>query len=263
MPIRESYAHGVPCWIDLATPDTDAAKAFYAAVFGWTYIDNPTPDGGAYVMAQKDGNEVAGMMKIGDGAGEGAMPPVWSTYISVDDIDATFSKVAPAGGQVMMPPMDVMDHGRMSFVFDPTGAAIGFWQAGAHHGARLINEPGSLCWNELQTPDVPRAAKFYADVLGWGTQSMDMGEGMDYTILTVGEDGIAGAMNPPMEGIPPHWSVIFAVDDADGAVARTTAAKGSILAEPFDIPVGRAAALADPFGAIFQVIKLAEQPPTY
>lgn len=66
--------------------------------------------------------------------------------------------------------MDVLDAGRMAFLVDPTGGFIGLWQAGRHHGAELVNEPGALVWNELRTRDVEAAAAFYGEVLGWTTQ---------------------------------------------------------------------------------------------
>jgi len=71
---------------------------------------------------------------------------------------------------VFIAPMDVLDAGRMAFLVDPTGGFIGLWQAGRHHGAELVNEPGALVWNELRTRDVEAAAAFYGEVLGWTTQ---------------------------------------------------------------------------------------------
>ena len=49
------------------------------------------------------------------------MPPVWMTYVNVDSADDTVAKVAANGGTVFMPPMDVMDAGRMAVFADPVG----------------------------------------------------------------------------------------------------------------------------------------------
>src|ERR1700721_32025 len=76
------------------------------------------------------------------GAPEGR-PPMWNTYIAVDDVDATVDKVGPAGGQVLMAPVDIGEAGRMAFVADPTGPAVGLWQANRHIGATLVGEPGA------------------------------------------------------------------------------------------------------------------------
>ena len=70
------------------------------------------------------------------------MPPVWTSYVSVDDIDATVAKAEPAGGTVMQPPMDIMEAGRMAVVADPAGAVICMWEARVHIGAEVVNEPG-------------------------------------------------------------------------------------------------------------------------
>jgi predicted enzyme related to lactoylglutathione lyase len=257
MPARTEYAHGTPSWIDLATPDVEKAKEFYNDLFGWAYDEQPAGEQGTYVMADLDGAAVAGMMEQDPSQG---MPPFWNTYVTVDDLEAAVGRVEPAGGTVMMPPMDVMDAGRMAVIVDPTGGIISLWETKGHIGARVVNEPGSLCWNELVTTDVAAAAKFYGDVLGWTTEEMEMGPDMPpYIIFKVGDDGVAGAMNPPMPGMPTFWSVYIAVEDADKTVEKARAAGATIHAEPTDTGVGRLAAIADPTGAVVSVIALADQ----
>ncbi len=260
MPERSSYNHGTPSWIDLSTTDPDAAQSFYAAIFGWAYDRNPTDQGSDYIMAHIGGKATAGMMQQPAEVAEMGLPPAWNTYVTVSDLDATTGQVAAAGGAVHMPPMQVMDSGRMAIIADPSGAVVGLWQANEHIGAELINEHGTLTWTECQTPDVPAAAKFYGELFGWTTEEMDMGPEGAYTIFNLDAEGVAGAMNPPMDGIPPHWAIVFAVDDCEGCVATARTEGGTILLEPMDIPVGRQAVIADPQGAVFGVIKLAEPP---
>jgi predicted enzyme related to lactoylglutathione lyase len=149
--------------------------------------------------------------------------------------------------------MDVMDAGRMAVVIDPSGAAVALWQASKHIGATLVNEPGAFIWNELITDD-PKAAEFYTRVLGVTTSTMDMGTG-EYTLFHVGGDMVGGTVPPPMAGVPNHWHVYFAVDDADATAARITGLGGSIVVEPFDSPVGRMAVARDPQGAMFSIIQ--------
>jgi predicted enzyme related to lactoylglutathione lyase len=151
-----------------------------------------------------------------------------------------------------------MDAGRMAFVMDPGGAAVAFWQANQHIGATLVNEPGTLTWNELVTGD-PSVTKFYEQVLGMTTSTMDMGEG-EYTLFEVGGQMVGGSTPPQMEGVPNHWHVYFAVADADATAAKITELGGSILAQPFDTPAGRMAAATDPQGAAFSIIKPAPVP---
>lgn len=263
MPVRTEYAHGTPSWTDLSTSDPEAAKAFYAAVFGWEYIENPTDQGGVYIMATASGKNAAGMMQQQPEQAQMGIPPMWNTYISVDDVDVTLGKVTEAGGSVMMPSMDVMDSGKMAVIVDPTGAVVCLWQADQHIGAEVVNEHGTLCWNEVMTADVPAAAAFYGELFGWGTQEMDMGEMGTYTVFTLDseENGVAGGTGLPTEGVPPHWGTVFSVDDCDAAAARVGEAGGTVVAGPFDMPIGRGAACADPQGAMFQIIALAPDQP--
>ena len=134
------------------------------------------------------------------------------------------------------------------------------WQPKETIGAQLVNEPVSLTWNELMTPDIDAAKTFYKGLFGWDGNTMSMGEGMEYTMWMLGKDnGIAGAMRPPMDGMPPFWGVYFAVADCDATVAKAKELGASVLNGPMDVPeVGRMAALVDPQGAAFSVIKNAQ-----
>lgn len=252
------YASGVPSWIDLATPDPEASKGFYSELFGWTYDDQPTDQPGSdYTMAFKDGHSAAGMMKLSQEMAASGMPPVWTTYITVIDADATAAAVGPAGGIVLQPPMDVMDAGRMAVLADPAGAVICCWEPKEHPGAGVVNEHGALTWNELMTPDPSAVAGFYATVFGWTSETVPMPEG-EYTVFHVdggSEDGIAGAMAPPMPGIPSYWGVYFHVDDVAAVVAEAKELGAQVMMDTTTIEgVGTMAAIADPQGAVFSVM---------
>jgi uncharacterized protein len=257
MPVRTSYAQGTPNWVDLQTTDQPAAKAFYAGLFGWTYDDQPMGEGAVYSMAKLGDQDVAAIAPQSPELQAAGAPPTWNTYIAVDSVDDAAAKVEAAGGQVAMQPFDVADAGRMAFVLDPSGAAVALWQANQHIGASLVNESGTLTWNELITTD-PAAVKFYEQVLGVTTSTMDMGTG-EYTLFHVGDQMVGGGTPPPMEGVPNHWHVYFAVDDADATAAKATELGGSVVVAPFDSPVGRMAVLADPQGAVFSIIKPAAE----
>ncbi len=262
MPDVDSYAHGIPSWIDLATPDPEASKSFYAALFGWDYDHEDTDQPGVpYIMCRIRGRAVAGMMLLSPQMAESGMPPVWTTYLNVDDLDAATAKVTPAGGSVLQAPMEVMEAGRMAVVADPSGAVFCLWQKKEHVGAEVVNEHGALSWNELITPDPAQVAPFYQEVVGWTAQTAPMPMG-DYTVFFVeggNPNGIAGAMATPMEGMPTFWGVYFAVGDCDAAVATAVGMGATVMAEPMDLEgVGRMAALVDPQGATFSVMQMAE-----
>jgi hypothetical protein len=257
---RTEYAPGTPSWTDLATPDPAASQKFYGSLFGWSFDDQDTGDAdNPYTMVLQGGKPVAGMMKLSPEMAAGGMPPVWSTYVTVKDVDTSTKKAKDLGGAVLSEPMDVMTAGRMAVLADPTGAVFCIWQAKDSIGAELVNEPVSLTWNELLTTDVAKVKPFYEGLFGWKAEDMEMPDGPGpYTVwnLPGSEPGMGGAMKTPMEGMPSFWNVYFQVDDTDSIVKKAKDLGASVMAEPMDIPeVGRMAAIVDPQGATFSVLK--------
>ncbi len=256
---RTSYAPGTPCWVDLGTPDIEAAVDFYGGLFGWDVPETETAEQtGGYRQAMLRGKPVAGVMPLMQ---EG-QPPAWSSYVSVDDADATAAKVTDAGGTVIAEPMEVLDLGKMAVFADPTGAVFGIWQPGTFIGAEIVTEPGALSWNELNTRDPGSAKAFYGAVFGWGFEDNDMGEMGTYTTLKLGDDMVGGMLDMGPRGVPEqvpaHWQVYFAVEDTDATVEQAKGAGGSVMVEPMVVPAGRFAILTDPHGASFAVITLSE-----
>ncbi len=252
---RTSYAPGTPCWVDLGTPDIEAAAAFYGGLFGWSVEEGENAEQtGGYRQAELRGKPVAGVMPLMQ---EG-QPPAWSTYVSVADADATTAKVREAGGTVMAEPMDVLDLGRMAIFADPTGAVIGIWQPGSFIGAELVNEANSLSWNELNTRDTATAKEFYSAVFGWTYEGMEVENVGTYTALQVDGSSVGGMLDitgrVPDE-VPAHWLTYFAVEDTDAILEKLKELGGSVNFGPVDIVAGRFAVVADPFGAVFAVIK--------
>jgi uncharacterized protein len=256
----EHYDQGTPSWIELMTPDQAAAQKFYGELFGWSFNDFDMGENGHYYVPTIDGDEIGGVS--GQMPGMEGHPAFWGVYLACDDVDAVTAKVEAAGGKIEAGPFDVEDNGRMASLQDPTGARINLWQAKETIGTQRANEPGTPTWNECITPDVPRAVKFYADILGMGSEDMDMGEAGTYTVLSNAKGRqIGGAMNPSQEGIPPHWNVYFNVDDVDKSVAQVEELGGKTVAPAFDVPsVGRMAMVADTHGASFWLMAPVEQP---
>jgi uncharacterized protein len=254
---KTSYEPGMPCWIDLGTPDQDAAAEFYGALFGWRVEeDENAKQTGGYRVAMLGDKPIGGVMKLM----EEGQPPAWSAYVAVEDADATVAKVKEAGGAVVFEPMTVLDYGRMAFVADPTGAMIGIWQPGKNKGAGLVNEPGAMSWHELNTRDPEAAKSFYGDVFGWSFEDKEYERGGGtYTIVSLGDEGVGGLTDitdrVPAE-VPAHWLVYFAVEDIDATVDTAREHGGEIPAGPFDIAeVGQIAVVKDPWGAFFAVIQ--------
>lgn len=254
MPEISSYPHGTFCWVELSTTHLDAGKSFYSDLFGWEVADTPVPGGGTYTMCRKDGHFVAAMQVLQEAMRAQGHPPFWLSYVSVDDVDAAAARAGELGANVMAPPFDVMDAGRMAVIQDPQRAALALWQAKDHPGAGLVNEPGSLCWNEIATNDVAAARDFYTALFGWSAETQDMG-GTEYTMFSSGDRPVAG-MAAAQGGMPPSWSVSFAIEDCDKSAAQIEELGGGIVIPPTDFPGGRFAVATDPQGAHFAVVTL-------
>jgi hypothetical protein len=243
---RTSYTPGTPSWVDLGSPDPQAAAAFYEGLFGWTANFDPRPEAGGYGMFTLDGKNVAG---IGPRMNPD-MPPFWALYITVADADETLGKVTDAGGTVIVGPMDVFDAGRMGVVQDAVGSFVSVWQPNQHIGAQLVNQPGTFAWNELSTTDLPRAQVFYETVFGWGLEPNATSERA--AIFTVDGKVTCGA-HVAGPGEYPAWSVWFAVEDCDKSAAKVSELGGSVLMPPNDMDFGRGSVVADPHGAVFGI----------
>jgi predicted enzyme related to lactoylglutathione lyase len=259
----------VPCWIDTAHPDPDAAVAFYGGLFGWEFEDvMPPGSDGKYFIARIRGGDVAGIGSVPEGAPPTAM---WNTYVQVESADEIAAKVKAAGGAALSAPFDVMDAGRTAVFADPEGAVFCVWQPKQHKGASVINEHGALNFNGLATGDLEAAKAFYGSVFGW--QVLGVGDNFQAWALPAygdhleqlqpgnrqrtaemgapGFEDVVASIEPLQPGAPPHWSVTFTVDGADETAQQATKLGGKVLVAPFDAPWVRMTVLSDPQGATF------------
>ena len=250
---RTAHAPGTPSWVDLSSPDVDASVTFYEALLDWEAAEPAGPEFGGYRMFTLRGKNVAGIGPAQDG-----QPPSWSTYVSVQDIDATLATARENGAKVLLEPLEIPGAGRMAAFSDAVGAPLSLWEPAGHIGAEIVNEPGTLCWAELACRDTDVAEAFYTTLFGWGTRTETQG-GAPYTQWLVDDRAVGGmlAMNElwPAE-IPAHWMNYFAVADTDAVAATLPDLGGKVLVPPTDIPIGRFSVLADDQGAVFSVIAL-------
>jgi predicted enzyme related to lactoylglutathione lyase len=272
MPERDGYIPGVPCWVDTSHPDPEAVLPFYGGLFGWEF-ENMMPEGfeGKYYIGRIRGGDVAAIGSVPEGAPPMAM---WNTYVWVENADETAAKARDAGGGVAMEPFDVMDAGRMAVLTDPEGAVFCLWEAKNQKGAKVVNEHGSLNFNGLATRDAERAKTFYGAVFGW--QTLALPAGLLWTLPGYGDHleerspglreqmaqmgapegfiDVVAAINPIAQDdsdTPAHWSVTFAVDDADATATKARELGGEVVAGPLNAPWTRMALIKDPQGATF------------
>jgi uncharacterized protein len=224
----DRYLPGVPCWVDVASPDSRVSTAFYGGLFGWEF------DG---LIARLDGRAVAGIGPPGAAS--------WRTHVRAGE--GTEERIDAAGGRALPERL----------IADDAGAAFGL--ADAPIGAELVNAPCSWNWSNLHTPDPARAAAFYGAVFGWQTESFGPATMFRLPGYVGGEPQqpvsreVVAAMAPAEAGETPRWSADFWVADVDAVVASAERLGGRTIAPPFDNPVGRSATLADPTGVSFTV----------
>jgi uncharacterized protein len=264
---RDGYLDGVPCFVDTSQPDVEAAQRFYGGVLGWQFEERMP---GTYWMATVDGLDVAGMALLSD---EHA---AWNTYIQVSSADKATADAMQLGAQVLVPPFDVAEAGRMSVIADPTGAVFCTWEPREHHGAQLVNAAGSWNWSDLYTPDPSLAEPFYRALFGWEESAVSFGPEMTATMwrrpgygesLEQRDPGVrarheeAGAPAGFTDAIawliedpgPSRWNVTFSVDDTDAAAARADELGGEVVVPPYDAGPVRIAQVKDPAGVAFTI----------
>jgi predicted enzyme related to lactoylglutathione lyase len=247
------HTPGTPCWVSLMVHSLTATQDFYGALFGWAFSPGPRQLG-PYARAMLDGRVVAG---IGELPPERHMPVAWTTYLATDDADATAERIRCCGGTVGVGPLDADEAGRLVIGSDPTGAVFGAWQGREHLGAETVGGPGTPVWNELLTQETADVGKFYAAVFGFESEA-DVSADRDYLTLRLEGRPVAaihgvGSVLPRHRG--PHWMTYFEVADTDAAARRVTELGGHVVRQPRDGSLGRLAAVADPEGAVFTIVR--------
>lgn len=253
-----THAPGTFCWVELGTPDAEAAKKFYGELFEWRALDTPDSQGNTYTMLRLDDKEVGALYQLRDEHLAQGIPPHWLCYISVANADEIAARAVSLGGTVILGPFDVAEYGRMAIINDPTGAIFAIWQPGMHNGAQRFGEVNTMCWHELATRDSKKAHHFYTQLFGWEAQTKDMCQTV-YTSFSNNDQPIGGMLQMTEEwgDAPSHWMIYISVSDCDAAATKVSQLGGKVCVPPTDIPpVGRFAVIQDTQGATFSVIKL-------
>lgn len=258
----DKHTIGAFSWPELATSDQKSGVGFYRSLFGWDVREAPMGPGEIYSIFTMGGREVAAAYTMRADEKQRGIPPHWNAYITVENVDASAKRGSELGAKVLAPPFDVMDAGRMAVLQDPTGAVFQIWQPNRSIGARVLNQPGALCWTELSTRDTKKAAAFYTQFLGWNAKTG--GDGVNaYTEFTAaaGTYPMAGmidiaAFGPRGEHVPPNWMPYFQVADINASFDTAKSLGAQVGVPPTKIAdAGQFTVLADPQGAMFSLFQ--------
>lgn len=256
MPHFPRHPHGQFAWVDLHATDQRAAEEQYPEMFAWRVERLGLPHGGHYTLFLKGDHPVAGCVQR-SGERSGALS-AWSNYVAVEDCDAVVERARALGGVVEMAPTRLLDLATIAFVRSPDGAVLGLWQPIALPGALVCNEPGSLSWNELVTPDRAAATAFFAELLGWEHEDRPEAPGFVYTVVRNRgrRNGGVIAMDDGWGEAPAFWMPYFAVSFLEVTVAKLEQLGGRVLRGPFDGRPGTWCVAALPSGEVFTLIAL-------
>lgn len=243
-------------WYELMTTDTAAARSFYGDVVGWGTQDSSVPEM-EYTLFTAGGAPVGGLMAVPEEAKQMGVPPNWTGYISVEDVDAAAARVTELGGSVHVPPRDIPEVGRFAVVADPQAAAFVLFKS-----AMPDEEPadprtqGHVGWHELYTTDWEKALAFYSELFGWQKdQAMDMGEMGIYQLFSHEGRQIGGMFNKPADVPATFWLYYFNTGNIDEAGQKVTRGGGRVLLEPMEVPGGMfIIQCQDPQGAMFALV---------
>lgn len=246
--------YGQFCWYELITPDPAAAQAFYREVVGWT----ANPMGPEYAVLEAQGSGVGGVMALNDEMRAAGVPPCWTGYIFVEDVDASAKKLEALGGGVRRAAADIPNVGRFAVVTDPQGAVFCLFQDTQDTPPPTVDPdaPGRCGWRELMTTDWEKAFAFYSEMFGWTKDhAADMGEMGTYQTFAIHGRQSGGMMNKPPQCPSPFWGYYFNVDGAEAAAERIKGAGGTVRMGPMEVPGGQWIVQAvDPQGASFAVV---------
>lgn len=244
-------------WYELMTTDPAAAKAFYSQVVGWTAADSGMPDM-EYTLLSAGSHQIAGLMALPPEACATGVPPNWTGYVAVADVDAKAADMQAAGGQVLHPPHDIPGVGRFAVMADPQGAVICLFKDSSNtaYTPPPADMAGTVGWHELIAADGAAAWDFYSQMFGWTkAEAMDMGPMGVYQLFAAGSHPIGGMMTKPPEVPVPCWLYYFNTDAIDAAIGRVTAGGGKVIHGPMEVPGGSwIVQCTDPQGAVFALV---------
>lgn len=253
--------NGDPVWLEINTPDVEAAKDFYSRVLGWHFRQRSTGNFVGYAVNELP---VASFTQIEDADVD------WRVYFRVADVPEATAAVAVSRGRILRSPARVEGLGHLAVIEDPTGAVFALSEASEISGFALGTEHGQPAWFEVVSNCFQISLSFYHDVLGWNYHFVDddgimtLEQSEDDYFATNGPTasasaGVVDGVRELIDDELPHWRSYFAVDDIEDAVSSVREAGGTIRGEISRAILGRQVSVTDPQGGKFVLLEVDKQ----
>jgi len=243
------HLEGKFVWHDLLTHDVSADTAFYGALLGWEF--SPVPEGG-YVVITQNGMPIGGVVPLE--RKDRNVYSQWLSYLSVADVDSAAELTRSGGGRVYREPFDLPGRGRVAIILDPQGAPLALVRSAGGDPADEDQVYNRWLWNELWTDDKDSSLAFYAGLVGYERDEVDLGGATPYTVFRREKKARGGSVEIQIEGVGPHWLPYVAVKNPSEVASRAEQLGGKILLSVERVAtVQHAVVLADPSGAAFTI----------
>ncbi|MFD5942298.1 VOC family protein [Streptomyces griseus] len=230
------------CWMDLKTRDPAGTAAFFSSVLGWDFAVDEE-DWRRAVKISAGGDRIGGVSDLAQPVYPPGTPPHIAFYLAVDDVDHRTALAVANGAQVVVPPFDAGDQGRIATLIDPVGAALSLWRPRGFAGWPVSAEAEGTPHHAVLTCEDPeRAREFYTRTTG---TPLGRAAFRKAAPAPAGTDAGTAASAP-------RWELALAVRDPD-AVADRARAHGPDLVTLTGEGHHRVVRLRSPEGLTFQV----------
>ncbi|GAA3979680.1 VOC family protein [Streptomyces marokkonensis] len=185
--------------MDVKTHDVPGTTAFLAAVLGWRFAVDEG-DWRRAIKISADGHQIGGVSDLSSPLYPPGTPAHIAYYLAVDDVETRTEAAVAAGAQLVLPPFDAGDQGRIATLIDSVGAAFSLWQT--HPSNRWSPSTRAPHHMVLACPRPEEARRFYRDMLGTVPSCADF---------------------VPMHGCEecsPRWELVVSVDAPDAVAGR-------------------------------------------
>lgn len=260
---------GMPIWLDLATTDVEAAKAFYGPLLDWEFDDSVAAAEGedsstdatnpTYVIAKRSGMPVAGIAQI-----PAENTSMWGLMVYTPELANAHEKAVKAGATSVLESRHLDDQrGDMSVLVDPSGAAIGLKKPAGEQVFFAAGEPGTPVWHELLIgKNWDETVKFYHDLCGWDIKQMSDTEEFHYAVGEWENNPLVGMWDTSkLPESPSMWTLYMGVGNVDKALEKVEELGGTIIRPAWDSDFGRMATIQDPTGAVLNISEVDEYTP--